>query len=542
MRLERRILSLNNLRFLAFLLLNVLVLQLGTSAVAGWTPQTVLSPQEPLTDQERRGRQIYRQGTTQSGEPIVAALGEASLEVPANVMPCASCHGMFGKGKPDGVIRPSNLTWESLTAPTNTNRIHPAYSERTLADAITRGVDPAGNKLRSAMPRFQIPAAELADLTAYLKRVGHDLDPGISDNKIVIGTILPKGLLAAMGQSIKAVLTAYFTELNSRGGIYNRSVELKFIEAGDNPAATRAALERFVKEEQVFALTAAFMAGSEKEITSLMDEQEIPLIGPLTLYPYTGEPLNRQVFYLLSGIGEQARVLVDFAAKQAGPKNPGLAVVHPRGDLNSGVVEAIRDQGKKDGLSEPQVYSYLSGHFDAVETVKQLQRTSPSVVFFLGSAEETLSFMREAEKLSWFPSIYGPAAAAGSGILEAPAGFDRKLFFSFPTSPVDQSAAGMQEYRALTEKYKVLPQNPAAQVSTYAAAKLLAEGLNRVGKDLSREQLVRALEDLSNYQTGLMPAITYGPNRRVGALGSYVVTVDLKEKKFLPVGGWLGLN
>ena len=57
---------------------------------------------------------------------------------------------------------------------------------------------------------------------------GKDRDPGISENKIVIGTVLPaNGPLAEMGQAIKAVTTAYFEELNSQGGIYNRRIELK---------------------------------------------------------------------------------------------------------------------------------------------------------------------------------------------------------------------------------------------------------------------------------------------------------------------------
>jgi ABC-type branched-subunit amino acid transport system substrate-binding protein len=523
------------LQFLAALAVLFLMLSDQRTAAVGVA-------QNPLTPEERRGKQIYLQGTSASGEAIVASLGEASLEVPANVMPCASCHGIYGHGKSEGTIRPSNLTWESLTTAAIANRIHPPYTEASLEVAITQGKDPAGNKLRNAMPRFQIPAADLTDLIAYLKRLGTDRDPGVSDNKIVIGTILPKGSLAAMGQSIKAVLTAYFTELNNQGGIYNRSFEVKFVETGDTRAATRAAVERFLKDEQVFALTAAFIPGSEKEIVSLMDQQEVPLIGPLTLYPQTGVPLNRQVFYLLAGIGEQARVLIDFATKQASPKDPGIAVVYPRNELNAAVVEAIRDQCKRDFLSAPQAHDYAIGHFDPAETSKQLKRTNPSVVFFLGSVEEALSFMREAEKLTWFPSIYGPAAAAGSGMFEAPAGFDRKLFFSFPTSPVDQSAAGTQEFRALAEKYKLPTQNPAAQISTLSAAKVLVEGLRRAGKDLSREQLIKALEGLSEYQTGLAPAITYGPNRRIGALGAYVVTIDLKEKKFVPVGGWLTPN
>ncbi|MCU1264071.1 MAG: putative cytochrome c [Acidobacteria bacterium] len=514
--------------------------------LSGQPTAALVLPQNPLTPEERRGKQIYVFGTSPQGREIVASVGNAGLEVPANVMACANCHGIHGQGKPEGSIRPSNLTWASLSRPdsdaSSPKRIHPAYTDQSLAAAITQGTDPAGNRLRNVMPRFQISADDLADLIAYLKRLGNDRDPGVSDNKIVIGTILPKGSLAVMGQSIKAVLTAYFSEVNSQGGIYNRSIDFKFVETADTPAATRTAVEHFLQSEQVFALTGAFVAGSEKDIVTLMDQQDVPLIGPLTLYPQTGEPLNRQVFYLLSGLREQARALIDFAAKQAGPKKTGVTIVYPRTDLNLGTIETIREQSQKDVLSAPQVYEYATGHFDPAEAVKRLRQSTPDAVFFLGSSEEALAFLREAEKLSWFPSIYGPAAAAGSAMFEAPVGFDRKIFISFPTSPADQSAAGTHEFQALTEKYKLPQQNLAVQISIYSAAKVLVEGLKLAGKDLSREGLIRSLEGLREYQTGLTPPLTYGPDRRIGALGAYVITIDLKAKKFVSASDWIAPN
>ena len=47
-------------------------------------------------------------------------------------------------------------------------RKHPAYTARGLEFAITRGVDPGGNKLQSAMPRYQMSKEDLADLVVYL--------------------------------------------------------------------------------------------------------------------------------------------------------------------------------------------------------------------------------------------------------------------------------------------------------------------------------------------------------------------------------------
>lgn len=527
-------------------ILVVFLASLIFSLAVGWKAQGQVSATDEGKLRERRGKQIYMQGTSQSGKEILAYLGESSLEVPGSAMPCANCHGLNGKGKPESGVDPSNLSWESLTKPYGLThadgRRHPAYTERGLELAITRGTDPAGNKLLNVMPRYQMTRADMADLIAYLKLVGKDLDPGVYENKIVIGTAIPtKGALAEMGQAVKAVTSAYFEELNNQGGIYNRRFELKFVETGETPAATKANLERLLAEEPVFAMTAAFIAGAEKELVPLLAQKEVPLIGPLTLYPQTGLPLNRQVFYLLSGADGQFRALVDFAARRPELKNPSVAVVYPRSEINASLLEAIRDQSRKQGWGALQGYDYAAGEFDTA-TVLKLNQSKRTVVFFLGNSADAISFMRAAEKVTWFPSIFLPSANAGAAIFEAPAGFDGKLFLSLPTSPADLTAEGLNEFHALWEKYHLTPKHMATQMSAYSAAKILAEALKKAGKDVSREKLIQVLEGFYEYRTGLTPAVSYGPNRRVGAMGAYVTTVDLKTKQFLPAGGWIEIK
>jgi ABC-type branched-subunit amino acid transport system substrate-binding protein len=124
-------------------------------------------------------------------------------------------------------------------------------------------------------------------------------------------------------------------------------------------------------------------------------------------------------------------------------------------------------------------------------------------------------------------------------VTSVPAGFGGKVFLSFPTIPADVTQEGEGELRALASKYKFPLRHAAAQLSALAAAKLLAEGLERGGKDLSREKLITALEGLYDYETGLTPRITFGPNRRVGASGAYVVTIDAARKEFALMGGWV---
>ena len=502
--------------------------------------------QQPLTAQESRGKQIYLQGTSPSGKDILAYVGDSSLEVPGNVMSCANCHGIAGQGKTEGGITPSNVSWEALTKPygvTHENgRKHSAYTPRTLELAITRGLDPAGNKLLNAMPRYQMSKADLDDLVVYLKRLGTDVDPGISETKIVIGMAYPTaGPIGELSQAVRDVIVAVFAEVNAQGGVYSRQLELKSV-AAEAKSITRADVEKLIKDEKVFALTGVMLAGVENEIVPLLAEEQVPLIGPLTLDPKISSPLNRQIFYVLSGNAGQARALISFIAQKTESKRLTIAVMHSGGELAPSVIEAIKDQSQKEKLTAPQVIEYSAGSFAAGETITRLKQANVNGVIFTGRAEDLLSLMKEAANGNWFPQIFIQSGTASAAIFEAPAGFEGKVLCTFPTTPADQTADGLREFRSLSEKYKLSQKYLAAQVSAYSAAKILIEALKRAGKDLSRERLIQALEGFYNYQTGLTPPITYGPNRRVGAMGAYVVTVDLKEKKFVPLSGWVGLN
>jgi ABC-type branched-subunit amino acid transport system substrate-binding protein len=102
--------------------------------------------------------------------------------------------------------------------------------------------------------------------------------------------------------------------------------------------------------------------------------------------------------------------------------------------------------------------------------------------------------------------------------------------------------AGLAELSALRDRYKLTARHTASQLSALAAAKVFVEALKRAGQDLTREKLVTALEGLYDYDTGLTPRLTFGPNRRVGAAGAYLVTVNPDTRDFAPAGGWVNAN
>ena len=494
-----------------------------------------------LTSQERRGRAIYLRGESPSGKEIEAVVGE--VDVPASTMTCSGCHGARGEGKTEGGVTAGNLTWANLTKPYGhthpTGRKHGPFDEASFVRAVTEGTDPSKNVMLAAMPRYRLSAEDAADLVAYLKRIEEDHDPGLTDAAVRVGTLLPTGgPLAGTGAAMRDVLTAFFNELNAGGGVFGRRVELQSAETGASAAATAASVRRLVEEGQVFAFVGGMSAGADTEIAALAQELEVPFVGPATLMPQTGPGARRYVFYLMPGLGEQARSLVNFNAKRQPKAQPKVAIVYTDTEVCGVAAAAVEEQCGKAGCGSVKKISYGRAKLDAPALVRDLK--GADAVFFFGAGGEETTFIKEADAAGWHPDIFLLGALTGRELVSSvPAGFKDKVFLTFPTVPADVTEAGAGELRSLASKYKFEVRHPAAQFSALAAAKVLAEGLKRGGREISRERLVTALEGLYAFETGLTPRLTFGPNRRVGAAGAYIVRIDPERKEFVPASGWV---
>jgi ABC-type branched-subunit amino acid transport system substrate-binding protein len=497
----------------------------------------------PLTPAERRGRALYLRGESAGKKPLTAMVGD--LEVPASTMNCAGCHGRRGEGKTEGGVSAGNLTWSNLTKSYGhthpSGRKHGAFTESSFTTTVVRGVDPAGNELAVAMPRYRISIEDMNDLIAYIKRLEFDRDPGLTSESIEVGVPLPANTaLAQLGQAIRQVISAYFDDLNARGGIYNRKIKFHFTEGGVDMSTS---LRNLNNQNQIFAFIGGVSAGADKEIAALAREEEIPFIGPATLLPQVEHPPNRYVFYLLPGVSEQAAALMNFADQQLGVKKQRAVVLFPGTELPSAAAEAVMARAKEAGWTDVVKMPYSATAFDANKLAQQLKTEGTAAVFIFAGGNDIESFLRAASALEWTPYVLSLGVLASRDLAATvPSSFTKKVFLAFPTVPADVTAEGVAEYRALVEKYKLPSQHAAAQIAALAAAKTFVEALKRAGADLSREQLVTALEGLYEYDTGLTPKLIFGPNRHVGAAGAYVVTINSETKEFVSASGWVAAN
>jgi ABC-type branched-subunit amino acid transport system substrate-binding protein len=417
-------------------------------------------------------------------------------------------------------------------------RTHPPYTERALELAITRGLDPAGNRLSETMPRYWISRDDLSDLVAYLKKLGADRDAGLAEDRIVIGTVIPgRGPLVEMGKASEAMLRAYFQELNDRGGIYNRMIELRVMQVNDSRKISDA-LAEFVANEPIFAAVAPFTGAEDQKFSAFFEQNEIPAIGAMTSEPRES-PVNRYVFYLFSGLEQQARALSAFAAAKLG-KQLRIAIVGP--DERETVIKTAKEEFGKLGVESSRLTRYAHQSFEAPRLIKQMAGSKTDAILFLGPSSEAAALLEEARKQDYAPMFLVPGSLADRELLESAAASCAKVHLALPTLPWDQKREQVAEYRALAEKYNLSSSHVAPQLSAYCAARVIVEALRLSGRNASRETLLKTLEGFYQFQTGLSPPISFGPNRRIGALGAYIVSIDPATKQFVAKDQWISVE
>jgi ABC-type branched-subunit amino acid transport system substrate-binding protein len=494
-----------------------------------------------LSAGQSRGKQIYLHGTSPSGDEVTAYVGREAVALPASAAPCASCHGPDGRGRPEGGVIPTDIRWSQLTKVYGhvheDGRRHPAFDKAGLARVLKTGLDPADNRLDQSMPLYTLSNSDMADLVAYLTHLETDHDPGVDNERIQVASLLPlQGPQGGLGQAMAQVMLAYFKEVNANGGVFGRRLELLAVPYGDSPEATLGNLRTAFQREEIFALVGAYTVGLDQEILDLLREEDTPLIGPFTLDP--GDAfINAAAFYLYPGFVEQARALADVAFKVA-PAGKPVVFMGPEGEHVDRLVRAVEQQQGEGASEEAVTLRYPRGEMDVEALAGRVAASASDTLFFFGDQADLEPLLAALAEREQSPRVYLLSAFVPRPLFDAPPVFDHRLFLAYPTLSSDISDSGRSEYGKLAQAHALPPDHLQGQIAAFAAAKLLVEGLRSAGRDLSRLALVDALEALYGYETGLTPPLSYGPNRRIGARGAHVVSVDLIKKSYQPVGGW----
>jgi ABC-type branched-subunit amino acid transport system substrate-binding protein len=505
-------------------------------------------PARGLTEQERRGREIYLRGVTADGRELTGYVGPERAPLAGSLASCGKCHGADGWGTSEGGIVSPPIDGPHLFRAVETTEPgvfpRPAYDDEKVKRLVRRGETPTGRQFSVAMPRFEMEDRDLDDLLAYLRKLGVSPDPGVRDDAIVVGSTLPlTGRLAPIGEDVKAVLDAFFQEVNERGGVYRRRIEVRYADDAamlERRPGAADPVERLAPE--VFALVGC-VRFSGRASDALLARDLVPLVGPIGQTPVTGEEESRVVFFVYPGVDTQARAVVQHLAMPFAGKPEGLrfALAAPRGEVGDSWVGGALDEAMNRDVPEPAVIRWTPGAFAADPVLAAVKGAAASAIAFSGSPPELSRLLVALEKARLKVPVYAPASRAGRAEVEIPKGMESRLRFTYPALFGETLGPGMDEFFDFLKRHQLQPRNMPHQVAAYVSASLFVEALKRARARVSRAGLIAALESVVDYDTGLTPPITYGTDRRIGILGAYLVSVDPPTRRLKLETDWIGL-
>jgi len=350
---------------------------------------------------------------------------------------------------------------------------------------------------------------------------------GITDRSIKVGTVVDTtGPLAFFGSTIKAAIEAYFKMVNGQGGIHGRRLEL--VQESDNyePARSVAALKKIITRDEVFCFIANMGTGSVMAQVPIIEEEKIPLIGPVTSGPFVKEPPKRYIFPTISTYDIHGMSMIDFIFNHLKKSHPKIGLIGSE-SLGPLVEAGMEKEITKFKSSIEAKVRFADKEVDFSSHVIKLQKANVDPVVIVGIYGQTAKILSEMPKLGWKPTVVINASAADPKLLELSGIAGEGAFVQMAFAMYTDDPPGVREYRELMAKYA-----PDAKLSNFAmwggfiSAKLLTEGLRRAGKDVTREKLVEAMETISDFKTDVFPPISYGPKVRAGASGAYYAEIE----------------
>jgi branched-chain amino acid transport system substrate-binding protein len=361
-------------------------------------------------------------------------------------------------------------------------------------------------------------------------------EQGVTDTEIVIGCSNSfSGPLAFTGeQATKYGVDLAMRALNDAGGLHGRKVRTVYYDDGYKPQEAAANAKKLVEQDRVFAIIAP--QGTPPVVATLdyLEQNRVPL-----LFPFQGSPVTRGRKYVFSGMtlyDRQARMMIDYLVGQRKVKT--FAALYQDDEYGKSFVTAFEKDLGRHGLKLAATEAVKRGSTDVSAQVAKLQAAKPQVTFLVLTPGPAAQALKERQKIGWSSTLMvssGPltderylalAGAAAEGVEG----------LSLWPDPLTSDLPGLKTYREHMAKYFPKNEPNRYSLSGYFAGLLFAEGARRAGKDLTRDGIVAALASIKDWESGILPPITIGPDHETQKRGFWV---RVEKGRFAQVTDWL---
>ena len=332
------------------------------------------------------------------------------------------------------------------------------------------------------------------------------------DARLVLGQSAAfSGPAMQLGTQFHAGAKLHFDQLNARGGVNGRQIEIRHLDDGYEPDRCKANTERLIRDE-VLALFGYIGTPTSLAALPLATSARVPFIAPFTGAMGLREPFKREAFHLRASYDDETALIV----KQLIELSQNRIGVFYQNDAYgkaglSGVTKALAARQLKP-IAEGTVERNSE---DVAAAVAKLAKSGAQAIVQIGAYKACAAFIRQAKQAGYGGKFYN-VSFVGTQALADELGKDGAgvVVSQVVPSPYNPARPVSREFVAAAKQQGRVQAN-FSSMEGYLAAKLFTEGLKRAGGKPTREALIAALESINEDFGGYR--VSFGPGNHVAS-------------------------
>jgi branched-chain amino acid transport system substrate-binding protein len=357
--------------------------------------------------------------------------------------------------------------------------------------------------MRSRFPARRLTRrAVLAGVTAIASLGAF---PASAQESIKLGLVAAmSGQSAKSGEAIVRGLTIAADEINAKGGVLGKKIEIIVRDDESNPAKGAIAARELVQREKVAALFGGLDTPVSLAIVPFANSSKVPFMGVWAAgTPITRNGAPENYVFRVSAVDEIVdEALVAYAIKKYGAKKPGMILINnPWGESNE---KGLRKALETRSIPFAGIEKFETNDVDVVPQLTRLKAAGADALFLVANVAPSAQVVKSLDRMGWDVPIVSHWGPAGGRFTELAGPSAAKVhFIQTYTFTGKLSAKGAAVLDALKKKYPEIKSladvTPAVGIANaYDAMQLTALAIAKAGT-LDGPKIRQAFYEIDSY-------------------------------------------
>jgi len=344
-------------------------------------------------------------------------------------------------------------------------------------------------------------ASFIAFLIAFCQASACWAEVGVTAKEIQIGAShVLTGQNAIAGHETDVGIDCCINDVNAKGGVFGRKIRVVNCDDKYEPDSAITCFQ-YLMQQGVFALTGIYGSGTSARYIPMAMNNKVPVVGFHNGTYFVTNPVKKYVFSARCSYRDEIRETVNHLWT-AGLRK--FAIIYQNDAFGADCYEGLKLALDAHNTKPVAAASYTRNKTDVKDAVNEIKQANPQVVLLGAVYKPSAEIVKISKEMNWNPQfVLNTGSSVTLFVPEAGAAADGQIYSECVPLPNEANLPLVGEFLKALKKYYPGEKPTYEKLRAYLGTVVLAEGMKRAGKDLTRENFVKAMEGIHNFDVGL---------------------------------------